>query len=171
MEKCKFHYSMDFEILLRLVKGDSRYNYASSAMNKQVFKREIKDLLNCFLKDVVSIIDYDDRLIDILTIRTKKTKELISKFDKNSNNELEIIWNFLHFSRNPIDRIKTGNILISLILFPFLFIAVFSVRALTDNLETSLEMFAGIIVFLILAFSLEYWLWKRGLKQYESFGG
>ncbi len=82
-----------------------------------------------------------------------------------------IIWNLFHFTRDPIDRIKTGNIFISIILFPLLFIAVYPVRAFTDNLEVSLQMFAGIIAFILIILSIEYWLWKRGLKQYESFGG
>lgn len=82
-----------------------------------------------------------------------------------------VIWNFFDLSRNPLDKIKTGNIFLSSILFPLMFIAVFPVKALTGDKILSFELISKIVLILLTIGFFEYFLWKRGIKQYESLGG
>ncbi|MCD6549250.1 ABC-2 family transporter protein [Candidatus Micrarchaeota archaeon] len=81
----------------------------------------------------------------------------------------EFIYSLLFLCRNPIDKIKTG--LFSVILYPLLFVSVFPSHAFAGELTASPLYISEVFLGFILIFWIEYKLWERGLKKYESFGG
>jgi len=80
-----------------------------------------------------------------------------------------LIYNFLYLSKNPLDKIKRG--LLSIILIPFMFVAVYPSKAFTGDLPVDWIWVGEVFLTLSFVLLLEYKLWERGLKRYESFGG
>ncbi len=80
-----------------------------------------------------------------------------------------IVYSLLNVSRNPLDRVK-GD-LMSLILIPLLFVAVYPSKAFTGDLPVDWVWVGEVFLTLSFILFLEYRLWEYGLKKYESFGG
>ncbi|MCD6279286.1 ABC-2 family transporter protein [Candidatus Micrarchaeota archaeon] len=82
-----------------------------------------------------------------------------------------IIWNLLYVSRNPLDKIKIGNLLLGMVIVPLLFVAVYPVKALTGQMGLDILFIIKISLVILIFGFVEYLLWLIGLKHYESLGG
>lgn len=86
----KFEYSMNFEMLLRLVLGPKYYQWASLASDKSFFKKAIARLLAKLKKDV-SALNSGERLRDLCTRKLETIVKALKKAESaNEYRELFI---------------------------------------------------------------------------------
>lgn len=76
------------------------------------------------------------------------------------------------FQNYPLSEFPNAFIFVFSLLIPLIFAGTIPVLVLTTlSIEQSLLLLAGLILLIIGQFALFGFLWKRGLRRYESFGG